>query len=92
VPGGRGRGDFLPGLMVGVGAEGARARPRGVHDMATGPGANENSVVHSEFGFSEFLPTGCSTKCPHEFQIRIFENFHCGLSSYWTRILEIFLF
>jgi hypothetical protein len=37
------------------------------------------------------LPTRCSTQCPQEFKIRIFESFHFGLSTYYTMIPEIFL-
>jgi hypothetical protein len=50
-----------------------------------------DDVGHSEIDFSGFLPTRCSTQCPQEFKIRIFEKFHFGLSTYYTRIPEIFL-
>jgi hypothetical protein len=38
-----------------------------------------DDVGYSDVRFSEFLLTGCSVKCLHEFKFRIFENFHFGL-------------
>jgi hypothetical protein len=37
------------------------------------------------------LISRCSTQCPQEIQIRIFEIFHFGWSAYETRLSEIFL-
>jgi hypothetical protein len=62
-------GDVLPGLMVGVQAGETGDRQRSVHGMATGPGANENSIIHSEPIFPWISLTTCSVKCPHEIQI-----------------------
>jgi hypothetical protein len=53
-----------------------------VHEHGYRAGAKVNSVGHSDFDFSGFLPTRCSTQCPQETQIRIFENFHFGWSTY----------
>jgi hypothetical protein len=82
---------FLPCLTAWVGAGEAGLDRGSVHGMATGPGANENSDGHSELDFSGFLPARCSIKCPQEIKFQIFENGHCGLSRYWTRVSGIFL-
>jgi hypothetical protein len=41
--------------------------------------------------FSEFLPRTCSTQCPQEVKIQIFEIFKLGWSLYWIGILKQFL-
>jgi hypothetical protein len=80
-----------PCLMAWVGAGEAGARPRGLHEHGYRVRANGNNVGHSRIDFPGFLPTRCSTQCPQEFKFRIFEKFHFGLSTYYTRIPEIFL-
>jgi hypothetical protein len=71
-----------PCLTAWVGAEGAGARPRGLHEHGYRARANVNSGGHSDFNFSWISPTKCSVKCPQEFKIQIFEKFHFGLSAY----------
>jgi hypothetical protein len=63
----------------------------GLHEHGYRARANGNNVGHSDFNFSWISPTKCSTQCPQEFKFRIFEKFHFGLSTYYTRIPGIFL-
>jgi hypothetical protein len=63
----------------------------GLHEHGYRARANGNSVGHSSLDFSWISPTKCSVKCPQEFKIRIFEKFHFGVSTYETRLPEIFL-
>jgi hypothetical protein len=70
---------------------GGWARPRRLSRHGYWVRARENSGAHSETDFLRFLLTTCSIKCPQEFEFQIFENGHCGLSTYWTRVPRIFL-
>jgi hypothetical protein len=81
-----------PFLTARVGAEGAGIDRGDVQEHGYRVKTNGNRIFHSEFNFSGFLPTRCSTHCPQEFIFRIFENGHCGLSRYFTRIPKLFLF
>jgi hypothetical protein len=69
-------------LTARVGAEGAGLDRGVVHEHGYRARVNWNSVAHSEFDLSGFLPTRCSVKCPQELKIQIFENFHFGWSTY----------
>jgi hypothetical protein len=71
-----------PCLTARVGAEGAGLDRGDVQEHGYRARANWNNDAHSEVDFSGFLPTRCSVKCPQEFKIRIFENFHFGWSTY----------
>jgi hypothetical protein len=71
---------------------GGWARPRRLSRHGYRVRARENSGAHSETNFLRFLLTTCSIKCPQEFKFQIFENGHRGSSTYWTRVLELFLF
>jgi hypothetical protein len=59
--------------------------------MATGPGVNGNSVGHSRIDFNEICPPGARRNVRKKFEFEFFENGHCGLSRYWTRVPEVFL-
>jgi hypothetical protein len=82
---------LLPCLTAWVGAGEAGLDNGGLHEHGYRARANVNSGGHSDFDFSWISPTKCSVKCPQEFKIQIFEKFHFGLSTYYTRIPEIFL-
>jgi hypothetical protein len=83
---------LLPSLKAGVwaGETGGRQRECPRHGYRVQ--ARENSGAHSETDFLRFLLTTCSIKCSQEFEFQIFENGHRGSSTYWTRVLELFLF
>jgi hypothetical protein len=67
-----------PFLTARVGAEGAGLDRGVVQEHGYRLRANGNSDLHSELRFARFLSARCSTKCPQEFQISNFENFHFG--------------
>jgi hypothetical protein len=81
-----------PRFTARVGAEGAGLDRGGLHEHGYRLKTNGNSEAHSDLIFSDFLLTTCSIKCPQEFEFQIFENGHCGSSTYWTRVPELFLF
>jgi hypothetical protein len=80
-----------PSLAARVGAGEAGLDSGDVQEHGYRAGANVNSVAHSRTDFSGFFTSRCSIKCPQEFKFRIFENCHCGLSTYWTRVPGVFL-
>jgi hypothetical protein len=59
--------------------------------MATGFERARTVKLTVETIFVDFLSARCSTKCSQEIQIRIFEIFHFGWSTYWPRFPVIFL-
>jgi hypothetical protein len=69
---------FLPCCSAWVRAEGAGVDRGGVQEHGYRLRVNGDSDIHSELDFSRFSSARCSTKCPQEIQIRIFENFHFG--------------
>jgi hypothetical protein len=83
---------FLPYLTAWVRAGEAGLDRGDVHEHGHRVEASENSDAHSELDFLRFLSARCSIKCPQEFEFQIFENGHCGLSRYWSRVPELFLF
>jgi hypothetical protein len=67
-----------PFFTARVGAEGAGVDRGEVHEHGDRVWVKKNSAAHSEIDFLRFLPARCSTQCPQEIQIRIFEIFHFG--------------
>jgi hypothetical protein len=62
-----------------------RARTRHLHLRSAGPGLLQQR--HPMLTMHAI----CSTKCPQEIQIQIFEIFKLGWSLYWIGILKQFL-
>jgi hypothetical protein len=63
--------------MAWVGAEGAGSTVAPSRSMATGFG-RRRTVILTVIMICSISSARCSTNCPQEFQIQIFENFHFG--------------
>jgi hypothetical protein len=73
---------FPPFLTARVGAEGAGVDRGIVHEHGYRVETDGDSDPHSNLIPSDFLSARCSTQCPQEIQIRNFEIFHFGWSTY----------
>jgi hypothetical protein len=94
----RGRRRLLSRLHATVGARATkeaegdgRGRPAELTGQVGSPPLDSISAKQFFFCLCNILPQRCSTKCPQETKIRIFEIFKFGWSLYWIGILEQFL-
>jgi hypothetical protein len=80
-----------PCLTARVGAEGAGLDRGDAHEHGYRAEAKMKSVSYSELIFSDFCSPGVRHNACKNSNFAFFENGHCGLSRYFTRIPDIFL-